>query len=146
LHMLAISGVNMVAYRMAELVMGRMLGLSALGLYSRASGLNSLLWDNIYFLIVRVVFVDFAEQRRRGGSLRYSYLRILQMMTALLWPAFAGLAVISGPLVVTLYGEQWVAAAVPFSLLCLSSIVAVSIAMIWEVFVVCQETGRQARF
>src|ERR1019366_8055930 len=41
LHMLAISGVNMVAYRMAELVMGRMLGLSALGLYSRASGLNS---------------------------------------------------------------------------------------------------------
>lgn len=146
MHMLAISGINVLAYRMAELLLGRLLGLSALGLYSRASGLNSLLWDNFYFIIVRVVFVDFSEQRRRGGSLRYSYLRILQMMTGLLWPAFAGLAVIAGPLVVTLYGERWTEAALPFTLLCLTSIIAVSIAMTWEVFVVCEETARQARF
>ena len=104
-----------------------------------------MLVENIYALIARVAFVDFAEQHRQGKSLRHSYLRILRMLTGFLWPAFAGLAVIAGPLVVTLYGEKWVDAALPFSLLCVASLLAMSVAMIWEVFVVCQETARQAR-
>ena len=146
LQMLAISGVNVLGGKMAELVLARLLGLSALGLFSRASGLTSMLWDNIHVLIARVVFVDFSEQRRRGLSLRSSYLRILQMVTALLWPAFAGLAVIAGPLIMALYGEAWVGAALPLSLLSVAAFIGVSVTMTWEVFVVSRETARQTRF
>lgn len=145
-QMLAISGVNMVSARLAEVLLGRVLGLSALGLYSRAASLNSVLWDNIHLIIARIVFVDFSEQKRRGLSLRDTYLRIVQLITALLWPVFTGMAVLAGPLVLTLYGPNWVSSALPLSLLSLSAVVLVSITMTWEVFVVCQETGRQARF
>lgn len=146
LQMLAISGVNVLSSRFAEILLGRMLGLDALGLYSRASGLSALLWDNVHLVITRVVFVDFSQQKRRGESLREAYLRIVQLITALLWPAFTGLAVIAGPLILTLYGEVWVGAALPLSLLSLAAVVLVSITMTWEVFVVCGQTGRQARF
>lgn len=146
LHMLAISGVSALTSRLAELLMGHLLGLSALGIYSRASGLNGMLWENVHIVVARVVFVDFSEQRRKGIALRASYLRIVQVVTALLWPAFAGMAVIAGPLVMTLYGSAWIDAALPLSLLSISAIVLVSITMTWEIFVVCEETGRQARF
>lgn len=146
LQMLAISGVNVLATRLAELLLARLLGLTALGLYSRASGLNSLLWDNVHLIIARIVFVDFSQQKRHGGSLRGSYLRIVQMMTGLLWPAFAGLAVVAGPVIRLLYGPVWIGAALPLSLLSISAMVLVSITMTWEVFVVCGETARQAKF
>lgn len=146
LQMMAISGVTAVSSRLAELLLGRLLGLGALGLYSRASGLNSMLWDNIHLVIGRVVFVDLAEIRRKSLSLRESYLRTVRMITALLWPAFAGVAVLAGPLILTVYGPKWTAAAVPLSMLSIAAIVLVSITMTWEIFVVCQETGRQARF
>lgn len=146
LQMLTISGVSVATYRLSEMVMGRLLGLAALGVYSRATALNGLLWENVHLLITRIIFVDFAEQKREGKSLREPYLRIVQMMTGLLWPAFGGMAVVAGPLVVTLYGPIWAEAAVPLSLLSLAAMVLVSITMTWEVFVVCGETGRQARF
>lgn len=146
LQMLAISGVSVMAGRLADLLLGRLQGLDALGLYSRASGLNSLLWENVHIVISRIVFVDFSEKRRQGKSLREAYLRIMELVSGLLWPAFAGLAVIAGPLVRLLYGEAWVGAALPLSLLSISAMILVSVTMTWEVFVVCQETARQTRF
>ncbi len=146
LQILAINGVNSISSRLSELVLARLLGLSALGLFSRASGLYSILWDNVHLTIARILFVDFSKQRREGLSLREGYLRVLHMMTALLWPAFTGLAIISGPLVQLLYGKAWAAAALPLSLLSVAAIPLVSISMTYEVFVVCGETGRQAKF
>src|SRR5262249_53132451 len=62
IQVLASTGIGAVSARIADLIMGRLLGLAALGLFSRASGLNSLIIDNFYLIIVRVVFVDLAEQ------------------------------------------------------------------------------------
>ena len=145
LEMLTISGVNTIALRLSEAALGRIVGLSALGLYSRASNLNNLAWENIHLLIGRVVFVDLAEQKRAGLSLRGAYLRIVEMMTALLWPAFIGLAVVAGPFILSVYGARWVAAAHPLTMLALAACLLVSISMTWEVFVVCGETSKQAR-
>ena len=146
LQMLAISGVNVLAGRITQILMGRILGLDALGLYSRASSLTDLLWSNIHGVMTQVIFVELSEQRRRGVTLRHSYLRTVQMVTALLWPAFAGLAILAGPLVNLLYGPVWIGAALPLSLLSLAAMILVSITMSWEVFVICEETARQAQF
>ena len=145
LQMMAISGVTVLSGRLADIVLGRILGLGALGIFSRASGINALVWENIHAVLGRIFLSDLAERRRKGQSLRHAYLKILEVLTALLWPAFAGLAVLARPLVETVYGKEWVAAADPLSLLCVSSIVLISVSMTWEVFVICGETGRQAR-
>ena len=145
LQMMAISGVTVLSGRLADIVLGRILGLGALGIFSRASGVNALVWENIHAVLGRIFLSDLAERRRQGQSLRHAYLKILEVLTALLWPAFAGLAILARPLVETVYGKEWVAAADPLSLLCVGSIVLISVSMTWEVFVICGETGRQAR-
>lgn len=144
-HMLAISGVNALGARLSELALGQFAGLAALGLYSRAATLNNLLWENIHMVVGRVLLVDFAERKRQGQSLRDTYLRAVEMLTALLWPAFAGLAVLAGPFIQIVYGEKWVAAAAPLSMLAIAAMVLVAITQTWEVFVASRETGRQAR-
>ena len=145
LQQLAIQGVNGIAGRLSEFMMGRLLGLAALGIYGRASNLNNIIWSNIHLVIGRVVFVDFAEQTRRNINLRDSYLRLVEIMTALLWPSFAGLAILGAPLIELIYGERWVAAAPPLAFLAVAAMLLVSITMTWELFVVSQDTARQAR-
>jgi O-antigen/teichoic acid export membrane protein len=143
LRMVAIGGVNTLSTRLGELILGRLLGLSALGLFSRAGTLHSVLWDNIHTVFTKVVFADLAEQQRKAGSLREAYLAILANMTALLWPAFAGVAVLSGPLVHLLYGPKWGGAAPLLSLLALAGILLTCVTMTWEVFVIRDETKLQ---
>ncbi len=146
LQMLTLSGVMSAADRLPDLLLGRIAGLAALGLYSRAAGLHSMLWDNLHLMIGRIVFVDFAERCRRGMSLRDSYLRIIAMLTALLWPAFAGLAILSGPVVHTLYGANWISAALPLSLLSMAGLLLTAVSMVWEIYMVRREAAAQLRF
>jgi O-antigen/teichoic acid export membrane protein len=146
LQQLSIQGVAALSGRASEFLLGRFLGLSALGLYGRASNLNNMIATNIHLVIGRVVMVDLAEKTRRGLGIREGYLRTIEMMTALLWPCFAGLGLLAGPLIRTIYGERWVAAAPPLAALSVAAILYVSISMTWELFVLCNETGRQARF
>ena len=96
-------------------------------------------------IIGRVVFVDLAAQGRQGGSLREPYMRIVYMMTTLLWPAFVGLAVVAGPFILLIYGERWVAAAHPLTMLALAACLLVSISMTWELFVIAGETAAQTK-
>jgi O-antigen/teichoic acid export membrane protein len=146
MHMLAIGGVNNFAMKATDLIIGRMLGLSALGLFSRASALNGVLWNNIHTVFTRVVFSTMAEERRTTGSIRQSYLKTVDMVTALLWPAFAGLAVLSAPTIHMIYGAKWMGATPVLQMYAIAAVVLTSLTMTWEVFVVCEQTGRQARF
>lgn len=145
-QMLSVSGLSTVTLRVSDVLIGRMIGLSALGLYSRASGLYSILWDNLNFVVARAVFVDFAKQRREGRALRDTYLRVVAMMTGVLWPVFIGLAILAGPAIHTVYGAEWVGAALPLSLLCVAGTVLVGNVMLAEVLLVSNEAGSLFRF
>lgn len=141
----AVSGLTRMAQRMSDIALGRIAGLPTLGLYSRAVNNYNMLWDNIHTIATRVLFVDFAALQRDAVSLRDRYLQVVTIITALLWPAFLGVAVLARPLVRIVYGERWIAAAAPLSLLCLAGVLLTSITMTWEIFVVTGETGKQAR-
>lgn len=145
-QMIAITGVNSLAGRASDLMLGKITGIVALGLYNRAANVNNLFWENLHLVMGRVVFAEFSRQKREGMSLRRSYLAISEMVIGSLWPLFTGLAVLSEPLIRLVYGDQWAGAAGPFALLALSAVVQLSITMTWEIFVACGETARQARF
>ena len=145
-QMIAITGVNSLAARASDLLLGRLAGLASLGLYNRASNVNNLFWDNIHLVMGRVAFAEMARLKRDGQSLRSFYLNAIEMTTASLWPLFTGLAVLAHPLIRLVYGPQWQGAAVPFALLALSAVILISITLTWEVFVACGETAKQARF
>jgi O-antigen/teichoic acid export membrane protein len=134
LQMLATSGLHSIGGRLSDICLGKLQGLGALGIYNRAGSLNGLLWNNVHMIVGRVMFVEFAGLHREGVGLRDRYIATVDVVTALLWPAFAGLALISGPVIMVLYGERWLPAALPMALLSVSSIILVSITMTWEIF------------
>ncbi|GLI99762.1 oligosaccharide flippase family protein [Sphingobium sp. BS19] len=145
LQMLAVSGINSLSTRLSDIILARTLGLSALGLYSRASSLNGMIWTNVHLLIGRVMLVDYAVLYRSGTSLRSRYLQTVEIVTALLWPLFIGFAVIAKPFIFTVYGERWVGAAVPLALIMLGSAIQVAITMTWELFAATGQLRTQTR-
>lgn len=144
-QMLVVSGINNASQRLSEIVLGRLLGLTALGLFNRANGINGLIWNNIHLAAGRVVLVDYAELHRQGVPLRERYLHTVAIVTGLLWPAFAGLAVIARPFVLLVYGEAWLPAVAPFELIAISSMILVSVTMTWELFTATGELATQTR-
>lgn len=146
INMMAISGVNSMAARLSEIVLGNMLGLAALGLYSRATNVSGQIFDNIYGGITRVLFVQLSTDFRERGVLREAFLRGFEMIMALIWPLLIGLAILSRPLIYILYGERWLDAAKPLSLLLAAQFVVIFYGMNWELFVLRNQTAKQARY
>ncbi len=146
IRMMSISGLANLVIRLSDIVLGRLLGLAALGLYSRATSISSLIFQNIYGTATKVVFVQLAKDYRERGVLRDTFLRGIQMITALMWPLLIGLALLAKPVVLLMFGRQWLPAATPMALLMIAQFVVLSFGMNWELFVLRDETARQTRF
>lgn len=134
MQMLAVAGVNTASSRLSEIALARVQGLETMGLFFRASSLNTVLWVNLHTLIGRVMLVDFARLHRQGISLRDRYLQSLDITTGLLWPIFAGGAVLAAPALKLIFGEKWVPAAPALSMILIASMIQISISMTWEIF------------
>ena len=144
-RMMAVGIINGAAGRLPDFIMGRLLGLAALGIYGRAAGMLNLIWENLYSSTTRVLVPSLAEQHRTGQSLRPLYERSLMLLTGLFWPAFGGLAVLAGPFIHLLYGPKWIEAAPVLSLLCAAQIIGIGLTMTREIFTIKGELDRQAR-
>ncbi|MDB5421451.1 MAG: hypothetical protein JWR59_1398 [Brevundimonas sp.] len=145
LRMMSISGVSVLVAKVGELVLGRTLGLASLGLYSRASNLSNLIFTNIYGTATRVIFTQLAKDYRETGELRETFLRSFSIVTAVMWPFLLMLAIFARPTIHLLYGEKWMAAAGPLSILLIGQFLALFFGMNWELFVLRNETARQTR-
>ena len=144
-RMMAISAINSVAGRLPDFIAGRLLGLAALGIYGRAAGMLSLIYDNLYMSTTGVLVPSLAEHHRDGKSLRPTYMRALVLLTGIFWPALAGLAVMAGPLIHLFYGSQWAGSAPVLSLLCIANMLGMSLTLKREIFAIKGELDRQAR-
>lgn len=145
LQMMSIGGIATFVQRLSELILGRFLGVAALGVYTRASGLANQVWDNVYGISTRVIFTQMASEMRESGTVRRTFIHGIAILTALIWPLLLGLAILSRPLIHLLYGEAWGAAAIPLSLLLMAHLVALGFGMNWELCVLKNLTGWQAR-
>lgn len=145
LRMLTIGAMSTIASRVSDLVLGGVQGVAALGLYSRASGISSLLFENVYGAVTRVVFVKLSADHRDQGSIHATFIRSYEMILIVMWPMQLGIAVLSGPTIFLLYGEQWLPAAAPLSLLMVSQFIILCFGMNWELFVLHDEVRLQTR-
>lgn len=144
-QLVSISGVAQLATRASDLILARLLGLAAIGLYARASTISSMIFENVYGLITGVLFTKMSSDLREKGTIHDVYLRSLRLITGGLWPALLGMAILAQPMVHILYGERWLPAALPLSLLMISQIIVLSYSMTLELFILRHETGRQTR-
>ncbi len=91
-----------------ELVIGRILGAASAGLYTRATGLALQVRLLLVGAVGGVFLPAFRKIREEGKPLGPPYLRIAAIFSAIMWPALAGLAVLSEPVVNLLYGPKWI--------------------------------------
>ena len=145
LEVMSVGGVAVLAARLCEIILGRLFGIAALGVYSRASIIYNLMYDNLYGAATRVIFSSLSQHYRETGRLREPFLRAYETILAIMWPIQLGLAVVAPPTILFLYGPQWTAAAAPLSLLMIAQMIVLSFGMNWELFVIRGETHVQSR-
>lgn len=93
-----------------DFVIGRMLGFTATGLYSRGLGLVRMFRTNVIGAIGPVAFSALAESNRRNERPDLFYLKSLTFITGISWPFFAFAALMAFPVLRLMFGEQWDAA------------------------------------
>lgn len=93
-----------------DLILGRLLGFAAVGIYSRANGLMNL-YQMQLDAVEHVALPAFSATVRAGRSLKEAWLKACAFMTVFAWPALGFLALMAFPIIRLLFGDQWDAAA-----------------------------------
>lgn len=116
-----------------DLIIGKMVGEAALGLYGRATGLALQFRLLVGGPIAAVFYPSLARARDRGEHLGEQYIQLTAALCAVTWAAMAGLAVASEPLILAVYGEKWLESAAILFWIALSQIFFIAIPMQIEV-------------
>lgn len=100
-----------VGTRIDAVVVGRVLGDSALGLYTLAYRVPELLVGTVAWNVSDVAFPALAAKRERDrAGLGSAVVELVRMQALVTVPLAAGLAVLASPIVVVLFSQTWSAA------------------------------------
>lgn len=105
-----------------QIILGRVLGMTAAGLYSRAGNVIQLFDKLVLDVINPVIMPALAGQVRAGGDLKRLYLQSVELIGALHWPFFMFVTVMADPIVNMIFGPQWTAAVPLVRLLAFASL------------------------
>ena len=128
-----------------DLIIGRLIGVAGVGLFSKALGALNVFNQLITSAISPVIFPLYSSHARSGGDLRRAYLTTVSYMTALAWPFFGFVALMAKPIVEVLYGDQWDAAVPLIRIMSLSSALYSMFSMARYLFVAMGEVKAQAQ-
>lgn len=102
-----------------DMIMGKVLGMEMVGLFSRAAGTISIFSRLIMSGLSGVLLPYFSNALRAGEDARTPYMHATACVTGLGWPFFAVLGILAGPLIELLYGSQWRESAVLAQVMCI---------------------------
>lgn len=128
--------------RSPDLIVGKLLSLVAVGLYSRAVSLSDQFRMLISGAIGSVFFPAFARIRDRGEPLGPAYLRVCAGYSAVIWPGMAGLALAAEPMVRILYGEAWMQTAPLLSMIAITEIMLISLPLVSDLPILLGKLNR----
>jgi PST family polysaccharide transporter len=138
-NLLGFSLVNYTIRNGDNLLVGRLLGAVALGLYDR--GYSILLYPNrqISSVVGNVMFASMSRMSDDVDRLRRVYLRTVGAIALVTFPVMAGLALVAREFVPVVLGRQWVAAVPIIQIFCvLGATESITTTIGW----IYQATGR----
>jgi O-antigen/teichoic acid export membrane protein len=104
------------------LLVGRLLGSSALGFYGMAWDLLRFVPDRLYKVAGRVTVPAFCRMQDRPAEMRKAFLSFLGYVSRVVLPILVCIAVAAPELLRDIYGAKWIPAALPMRILCLGLI------------------------
>ena len=117
-HILGASIIIFLITNIDDAIVGRMLGMEALGFYTIAYSISSLPATQITHLVDRMMFPTYSKLQDDRDALRRAYLKTLKYVSMLSIPAALGLFVIAPDFVSVVLGEKWMPAVPALQVLC----------------------------
>lgn len=99
-------------------VVGKALGMDALGYYALAFGLASLPATNVAPVITKVMFPAFSKLKGNLPALRRAYLKLVRVVATVTLPTACGIGVLAPEIVRVVYGIRWLPMVAPVYVLC----------------------------
>ncbi len=127
--------------RTPDLIVGKLITLHAVGLFSRATALAGQIVTLVSGAIGAVFYPAFARLRDAGEPLAPAYYRVVASYTALIWATMAGLSLGAEPLVRAVYGENWIEVAPLLSWIALSEFLFVMLPLHVDIPMLLGRTG-----
>lgn len=116
---LGFSIVNYLTQNLDYLLVGRVLGARALGLYEFAYRIPHMIQENVVKPVGSVVLPTLSKVQESNERLIAGYIKTVKFVALMAFPALAGLAVVADVAVPVLWGDQWVSIVTPLRILCL---------------------------
>jgi O-antigen/teichoic acid export membrane protein len=99
------------AEALPDFVLGRAGTMSDVGMFSRGFGAVMFLNQLSIQALKPMVLPYLSEVQRKGESVGDAYVKAAALQTAVTWPMFAGVNLLALPLILLVFGDQWVDAA-----------------------------------
>lgn len=128
--------------RTPDLIVGRLVGLVGVGLFSRATSLAEQFRMLVAGAIGSVFYPAFARIRDSGEPLGPAYLRVCAGYSVLVLPGMMALALTAEPVVMLLYGREWIATAPLLSLVAVQSGLMICLPLVTELPILTGQTNR----
>jgi polysaccharide transporter, PST family len=109
--------VDALAFNVDFVLIGRLLGSSALGYYAMAWDLLRFVPDRVFRVAGRVTLPAFCHLQNQTDQLARAYLNFCGYLSRIILPTVLCAAIAAPELISTIYGPKWLPAAVPMQLL-----------------------------
>jgi O-antigen/teichoic acid export membrane protein len=130
MHM-TVSGLSeQMGQRASDLIVGKLVGFSAVGLLSRSGTLITMVQDSMQSSVMPVVLTGMAEHARKTGNFVPLMLKSLSYFTVVMWPVFALISIYAHDAILVLFGAKWIGAAPYTSILCVGAAFAAMTALV----------------
>ncbi|RJG01897.1 oligosaccharide flippase family protein [Noviherbaspirillum sedimenti] len=139
LHMTAFGVAEQLGQRASDLIVGKVLGFSSVGLLSRSGTLTSMVQESVLSSAMPVVLTSMAGDQRKSGDVSQLLLRSIEYFSVITWPLFAVLSIFAHDAVLVLFGQKWLEAAPYTSMLCYGACFAALSSLVGTT---CNATGR----
>jgi O-antigen/teichoic acid export membrane protein len=114
------SALNYATSNVDNIVVGRALGATSLGLYGLAYNLMLFPWRKISGLVAGVLYPAFSQLQRDNDRLTEAYFRVTRLLAMVTLPLLSTMIVVAPQLITGLYGEKWGGAVLPLQILCVA--------------------------
>lgn len=106
-NLVSFSIINYFSRQSDHLIIGKILGSSALGTYSIAYKILLYPLNNVSSVIIRVLFPALSEIQNDSYRFRNAYLRAIRYIALITFPLMAGLFVVADDFVMVAFGDKW---------------------------------------
>jgi O-antigen/teichoic acid export membrane protein len=117
--------INQFSRGMPEMIIGKLVNVSTVALYSRAGGLAQMFVQLVIRSVQPLCIPFFSQALRSGESIVPAYRNGVALLTGIGWPFLGFLALAAYPVIRLVYGAQWLQAIPLAQMICLSTAVDV---------------------